>query len=92
MNWKAMVEVIQKAVDMTNEGLAEDGVYEFWSMTFVEEFTETEKSFLVFCNFETDDNQEVSGQKWYTIKDIPAFYEKMIAEAPDGNIMVGTIL
>ncbi len=83
--WK----LIQQAVSATNEGLAEEGAYVFWTFTFVEEFSTPENSRIILCEYVLDENtNKVEDAKWFVITDVEYFVEQMEQMAKDEEVEV----
>lgn len=86
--WK----LIQQAVNMTNEGLAEEGAYLFWTFTYVEEFAVPENSRIILCEYALDENtNQVYDVKWFVITDVDYFVEQMEQEAKEEEVEVGLL-
>ena len=72
--WK----LIQQVVHNTNEGLAEEGSYLFWTFTFVEELATPENSRIILCEYALDEqNNQVYDAKWFVITEVDKFVKQM---------------
>lgn len=83
------LKLIQQAVIATNDGLAEEGAYLFWTFTFVEEFAVPENSRIILCEYALDEQtNQVYDAKWFVITDVDYFVEQMEQMAKDEEVEV----